>query len=321
MKKILMSAILIAASVGAYAQFLPSTGDPNDIFYSNGRVGIGLSNPTSRFDVLMPANFMYRDVSGIRLTYPIPALSNDLPAPPIVNTSVFEIRQQTLPNAYASRMVMNTRGNLGIGVPVTDPLLGTERVVITDNNERMIDLHVQGFTLVDGKDASLLLGRTTGAQFGEWGIEYNENYGGLNFWKPAGSNNFGNHYMFISDQGKVGIGVAPTEMDTEGDYKLYVGTGILTEKVKVALRNTEDWADYVFKPDYHLMDLKEVETYIIKYGHLPGVPAAEEVKENGIDMARMDAKLLEKIEELTLYMIDLKKENEAMRAELNKLKQ
>lgn len=321
MKKMILSAAMIAASMGAYAQFLPSTGDPNDIFYSNGRVGVGLSNPTSRFDVLMPANYMYRDISGIRLTYPIPALSNDIPAPPVVNTSVFEIRQQTLPNAFATRMVMTRNGNLGIGVPVTDPLLGTDRVVITDNDERMIDLHVKGFTLIDGRDASLLLGRATGAQFGEWGIEYNENYGGLNFWKPAGSNNFGNHYMFISDAGRVGIGVTPTEMNTEEEYKLYVGTGILTERVKVALRNTNDWADYVFKPEYELMDLKDVEKYIIKYGHLPGVPAAEEVKENGIDMAKMDAKLLEKIEELTLYVIDLKKENEAMRAELNKLKQ
>jgi trimeric autotransporter adhesin len=64
----------------------------------------------------------------------------------------------------------------------------------------------------------------------------------------------------------------------------------------------------------------EVDAFIRQHGHLPGVPAAEEVKEQGIDMALMDAKLLEKIEELTLYVIELKKENEAIKAQLNSLK-
>lgn len=320
MKKIVLSTGLVAATISCFAQFSPSSLTPNDIFWDKGKVGVGLSIPAAKLDVNLNTMFMYDDVSGIRLTYPIPALINDPSAPPTVNTSIFHIRQNVIGNNYATKMVVKVNGNVGIGVQENDPLLENERLVVTDNNTRLIDLHVKGFSLVDGDQASLLLGRMTGARYGEWGIEYNEHAKGLNFWKPAGSNNFGNYYMFISDDGRVSMGLDPSEINTAYKYGLYVANGILTERVKVALKNTADWADYVFKKDYKLMSLSEVETYIADNGHLPGVPAAEEVRESGIDVALMDAKLLEKVEELTLYMIELKKENAAIRMELDALK-
>ncbi len=103
-------------------------------------------------------------------------------------------------------------------------------------------------------------------------------------------------------------------------YKLYVETGILTEKVKVAVKSTVKWSDYVFAKDYKLKTLEEVDEFIKLNKHLPGVPSAEEVVESGIDVATMDAKLLEKIEEITLYIIDLKKESEALKLEVSSLK-
>jgi trimeric autotransporter adhesin len=117
--------------------------------------------------------------------------------------------------------------------------------------------------------------------------------------------------------GKVNIG----GVSTPGDYGLYVGKGIMTEKVKVALVNTANWADYVFADDYKLRPLVEVAQFVAANKHLPGVPSAEEVKESGIDVATMDAKLLEKIEELTLYLIEMKKENAVMSAKIEKLEQ
>ena len=117
------------------------------------------------------------------------------------------------------------------------------------------------------------------------------------------------------NSGKVLIG----NVTSPGNYKLYVEQGILSEKVRVALKSTSYWADYVFAPDYKLMPLKEVEEFVEKNRHLPNVPSAEEVVRDGIDMATMDAKLLEKIEELTLYLIDLKKENENLKARISKL--
>ena len=113
--------------------------------------------------------------------------------------------------------------------------------------------------------------------------------------------------MQVEDNGKVTIG-NPSNMN--GTYKLYVETGIITEKLKVA--TVSNWADYVFDKKYNLLSLKEVEKYIKTNKHLPNVPSAEEVAKEGIDMAKMDAKLLEKIEELTLYVIQLNKKIEQL---------
>ncbi len=89
--------------------------------------------------------------------------------------------------------------------------------------------------------------------------------------------------------------------------KLFVAGGIMTERVKVAIKSTTDWSDYVFEKDYKLMPLKDVEAFITKHAHLPNVPSARDVVDNGVDIAEMDAKLLEKIEELTLYIIEQNK--------------
>lgn len=100
-------------------------------------------------------------------------------------------------------------------------------------------------------------------------------------------------------------------------YSLYVEKGILTERVKVAVRTTGEWSDFVFDKKYRLKSLEEVENYIKSNQHLPEVPSAEDVICEGIDMAKMDAILLQKIEELTLYVIQLKKENQDIREQLD----
>jgi trimeric autotransporter adhesin len=104
-------------------------------------------------------------------------------------------------------------------------------------------------------------------------------------------------------------------------YKLYVADGILAEKVKVALKSGANWADYVFDKNYKLASLSQVESFIQKNKHLPGVPSAEElVKEGGIDMNQMFAKQMEKIEELTLHLIELNKKVEKLENENKALK-
>jgi len=116
----------------------------------------------------------------------------------------------------------------------------------------------------------------------------------------------------IDKDGRVAIGAWPSglvkikgngEIITSEKYKLFVESGILTEKVRVAVKTSADWADYVFEEEYDLMSINELEKYVSKNKHLPNVPSAEEVVNKGIDMAQMDATLLEKIEELTLYII------------------
>lgn len=124
----------------------------------------------------------------------------------------------------------------------------------------------------------------------------------------------GNQRLRINDAGKVLIG--NMSISTPGSYKLYVADGILTERLKVALANGSQWADHVFADNYKLKPLTEVENYIAKNKHLPGVPSAEKlVKEGGIDVNEMLAKQMEKIEELTLYIIAMKKEIDLLKKE------
>lgn len=126
----------------------------------------------------------------------------------------------------------------------------------------------------------------------------------------------------VKHNGKVNIGLDGSNPSTfNGDYKLYVADGILTEKVKVAWANSAEWADYVFDEKYSLMPMEELEDFVSSNKHLPNIPSAEEVSKNGFDLAKMDAKLLEKIEELTLYMLEQQKQIIALEAELKTIKQ
>ncbi len=120
--------------------------------------------------------------------------------------------------------------------------------------------------------------------------------------------------------GKMYLGSTSVFPNTTGNYKLFVEGGILTEKVKVALRSSANWADYVFASDYKLLPLNEVEQFITTNKHLPGVDSASELAKNGLDIAEMQSKQMEKIEELTLYIIEQNKKLEKTQNEIEELK-
>lgn len=106
--------------------------------------------------------------------------------------------------------------------------------------------------------------------------------------------------------GNIGIGTR----DTRG-YRLAVnGSAIFT---RATVKLAANWPDYVFDPAYQLPSLQYVESYIKTNKHLPGIPAAAEVEKNGLDLGENQAALLKKVEELTLYVIELKKEIEALK--------
>lgn len=135
-----------------------------------------------------------------------------------------------------------------------------------------------------------------------------------NFMYYAGNNVYSS-YISIFRDGKVTMG---NITNRPGDYKLYVEKGILTEKVRVAVQGTSYWADHVFADNYELKSLDEVEGYIKENKHLPEIPSAKDVVKNGVDLGAMDAKLLQKIEELTLYVIQQQKEIEQLKKQVNK---
>ncbi|OQX78737.1 MAG: hypothetical protein B6D61_04800 [Bacteroidetes bacterium 4484_249] len=110
-----------------------------------------------------------------------------------------------------------------------------------------------------------------------------------------------------------GVGIGTSDI---GNYKLAVAGKIRATEVMV--EHEDKWYDYVFDDDYNLSSVKDLENYINKNKHLPDVPSATEVKENGINLGQMNGILLKKIEELTLYMIEQQKEIEELKKMVNR---
>jgi hypothetical protein len=237
-------------------------------------------------------------------------------------------------NQNAPQLIIKQNGNVGINT--INPLHKFQ----VHNGAIMISGNVAGF----GGPQLLFSEDITTHPNGRWAIEYlkanastSPSMGGLNFWTPfnpgGGTGAAGNYSLFIKDDGRIGMGVtddngdpnyiAPTATTSvfPSGYRLYVRGGILTEKIKVAVYCSSQWADYVFAKDYKLKPLDEVEKFAKANKHLPGVPSAEDiVKSGGIDVNEMFAKQMEKIEELTLYMIEMKKEIDSLKKENTELK-
>jgi hypothetical protein len=119
------------------------------------------------------------------------------------------------------------------------------------------------------------------------------------------------HISMRLDNNRVGIGTR------NPDAKLTVLGDIHANEVRVDLNMPAP--DYVFENDYDLSSLEEVEEYISQYKHLPEVPSAEEIQEEGINVGEMNMILLRKVEELTLYLIETQKKNEALEERLKAL--
>lgn len=119
--------------------------------------------------------------------------------------------------------------------------------------------------------------------------------------------------MATDGMGNVALGTT----DTKG-YKLAVAGNMIAESVKVQLKGS--WADYVFEDDYKLKTLEETEAFVKKNKHLPEIPSAAEVKNNGIDLGEMNVRLLQKIEELTLHLIEKEKKDNDQQKQIDLLK-
>jgi hypothetical protein len=123
---------------------------------------------------------------------------------------------------------------------------------------------------------------------------------------------YGTRKMILNANGSLGIGT-----NTTGNHKLAVEGSIGAREIKV---QATGWSDFVFKKEYTLPTLEQVEKHIAEKGHLENIPSEEEVLKNGINLGEMNAKLLQKIEELTLYMIDQNKRLEKVEIENNELR-
>ena len=118
----------------------------------------------------------------------------------------------------------------------------------------------------------------------------------------------GGNRLTVDHQGNVRIGNSIAD-----GYRLSVAGKVICTELRVAL--TGNWPDYVFHNDYRLTDLEDVEKHIRQHSHLPNVPSATQIEEEGLHLGEMQRLQMEKIEELFLHVISLKKELETLKAE------
>lgn len=198
-------------------------------------------------------------------------------------------------------------GNVGIGTDQPAQMLH-----VVNGNVLISRTSNMGNRAPSSRNGSLLFGDEIdgNTQYGSWGIEYvndpnhPEQGQGLNFWQPFGANHLSttNYRLFLADDGKVGIGTQFPHAE------LSVNGTILAKAVRVTT-NATYWPDYVFGSDYKLMTISELESYVNENRHLPGIPSASEVEEEGsVDLGEMNTLLLQKVEELTRYIINLQKQ-------------
>lgn len=182
-----------------------------------------------------------------------------------------------------TRMIINeNNGNIGIGtLPSSTNKLDVYGTVSMTGFRLFGNTH-EGFVLTSDANG-----------VGTWEPASG---GGSSIWSKNSSNEA--YYM-----GNVGIGTK-----NPGAYKLAINGKIRAKEVRVET----NWSDFVFEDDYKLMPLPELEKHIKENKHLPGIPTGKEVQKDGIEVGKIQAKLLEKVEELTLYVIELEKKNEEL---------
>jgi hypothetical protein len=271
----------------------------------NGKVGIGNATPGSMLDIQSDV-----DRSGFRLQggNPYDLFYLDLSSFKINNNPdvgySFSIKNRDL--VYNNLLTFNN-GNIGIANATPSSVLDIQS-----------DVDRSAFRIQGGKPYN-----TFYLDISSFKINDNPEVGySLNI--KNNSQVYNN--LLVFNNGNVGIGTTIT------DAKLTVKGDIHAREVRVDL--VGGVADYVFAPTYNLRPLAEVEQFVKANSHLPEIPSAKEVAQNGVNLGEMQNKLLQKVEELTLYVIEqekkqsvtlqkleeLRKENEKMKAEMIEIK-
>ena len=272
--KLYYKIIIGFALISSFSNAQQWNGSPNStgVIYRDGKVGIGILSPNGELHIGKKTG---ADGSLIRLSLEPPKHTGG----PWNFITRDNGSYAYLDQYYGSKHLLTYRhdGRVGIGV-------------LSPNSE----LHIGKKTGADGSliRFSLEPPKHTG---GPWNFITRDNGSYAYLDQYYGSK----HILTYRHDGGVGIGT-----NNPGVYKLAVNGTIRAKEIVIET----GWADFVFESDYHLPTLEEVENHIKEKGHLKDIPSAKEVAEKGIGLGEMDAKLLQKIEELTLYTIEQEKE-------------
>lgn len=326
-KQILISLILLCSVLIINAQ----TRVPNDglspIWYNNNNVGIGIENPQYKF--------MVQGEIHLNMDYPyVQFNSNYWNAGSYIQTGV---TTESQPNGdfmvfynpslkgfnfcQGSYNALTIHPNKCIGIGTSNPqtLLnvnvgaggghGAPGIRIGGlNNYPSLELGIDGD--YDGMIRSY--GNNINYYAGHWiikGTPAAENHSHNWYTSKAGSTDWSVIKMTLNQDGNLGIGT------TNPQFKLDVLGTIRAREIKVDLNG----ADFVFEKDYKLMPLNELEKFVKEQKHLPDIAPAKEMEANGTNLGNLNSKLLQKMEEMTLYMIDQNKKIQALEEKIEKL--
>lgn len=252
---------------------------------NGGNVGIGINAPTEKLSILHNGANTPFGAMGIDVT----SFSTAANA---ADSYYFRVRDIGAGNNIP--FIIKGSGAVGIGTTTPSASLDVNGMV------RSIGVNVP----TSGIGAEMYINNGI-AYFGG----YNRSGGGTAIDVNVGFTN----QLFLKNNGNIGIGTSTLP----AGYKLAIAGDMIAERVVVKLQ--ANWPDYVFKTGYALRPLSEVENFVRANNHLPDVPSEAEVKAKGIDMEQMNATLLKKVEELTLYMIELQKQNDVLKKRMDSL--
>ena len=281
-------ALLMSSSLLSAQHWSGTT--PGDIYYNQGNVGIGTPSPTSLLDV--NGDIAIRYGRGLRVNAANDGNWTDTSNRTILltgwNSEVLDFVDFKVPGSTpnTANMRFTKNGRLGIGTTSPTSLLDVNGDIAIRYGRGLRVNAANDGNWTDASNRTILL---TG-----WNSEILDF---VDFKVPGSTPNTAN--MRFTRNGRLGIGT------TNPDARLAVNGRIHAKEVKVDLNG---WPDFVFDNTYELMTLEEVEDYIVEHKHLPEIPGEAEVTEKGIDLGEMNAKLLQKIEELTLYLIEQNKQ-------------